>query len=181
VIQDILAEHFVRYPLMEPRDAVKLMYQAEFGPEHMIRDGQKSLAMIREEMAALSPKAGERMYEPIGNGLCRWNLAACKEKGIPAEDVNRLFLETSQAVKGDKRRFRDSLRLLEEMAENDETPFEAVLLDIFLIWYRDKNCPSVHHSDTYKNAYHPAYRVVSQKKLKDYLAQRREKEKITKI
>lgn len=174
MMQNILAEHFARYPKMEPRDAVKLLYQAEFGPEHMIRDGQKSLSLIREEMASLAGREGERMYEPIGGGLCRWNLAACREKGIPPEDVNRLFVETARSVKGDKRRFREALRLLEEMAENDETPFEAIHLDIFLIWYRDKNCPAVHHSDTYKNAYHPAYRVVSQKKLKEYLAARRE-------
>ena len=175
MIQDILAEHFARYPHMLPQDAVKLLYQAEFGPGHLIRDEKKSLEMIREEMAGLEGTAGQRMYEPIGGGLCRWNLAACREKGIPAEDVNRLFMETAQSVRGDKRRFLGSLRALEDMAEGDETPFEAIELDIFLIQYRDKNCPPLRHSEAYRREYRPAYRVVSQKKLKDYLAARREK------
>ena len=175
MMQDVLADHFARYPLMLPQDAVKLMYQAEFGPEHLIRDEKKSLATLEEEMASLTPGSGEKMYEPIGNGLCRWNLRACLSQGIPAEDVNRLLIETAQSVHGDKRRFRESLRLLEDMAEGDETPFEAIELDIFLIQYRDKNCPSLHHSEAYRRAYRPAYRVVSQRKLKEYLAARRGK------
>ncbi len=177
MMQNVLADHFARYPLMLPQDAVKLMYQAEFGPEHLIRDAKKSLQMLEEEMASLPPGADEKMYEPIGNGLCRWNLRPCLTQGIPAEEINRLLIETAQSMHGDKRRFRESLRLLEEMAEGDETPFEAIELDIFLIQYRDKNCPSLHHSEAYRRAYLPAYRVVSQRRLKDYLAARREKGK----
>ena len=169
-MQDVLAEHFARYPYMDPQDAVKLLYQAEFGPEHMITDEKKSLALLEAEMAGLTADAhGEPLYEPIGNGLCRWNLKPCVEKGIPAADIHRLFLETSRSVKGDKRRFLESLRMLEEMAEGDETPFDALALDVFLIRYRDRKCPAVHHSEGYRRAYRPAYRVVSQKKLKDYL------------
>lgn len=175
MIQDVLADHFRKYPRMLPQDAVKLLYQAEFGPEHLIRDGMKSLSMIEAEMASLTePLPGESLYEPIGNGLCRWNLRPCKAKGIPAEDINRLFLETAQGVRGDYRRFRESLNMLEDMAEGDETPFEAIELDVFLIQYRDKNCPAVHHSEAYRAAYRPSYRVVYQKKLKEYLTARRE-------
>lgn len=177
MIQDVLADHFAKYPRMLPQDAAKLLYQAEFGPEHLIRDGEKSLVLIEEEMAALGdPLPGEAMYEPIGNGLCRWNLRPCKARGIPAEEINRLLLETAQGVRGDKRKFRESLKALADMAEGDETPFEAIELDVFLIQYRDKNCPAVHHSEQYRAAYRPAYRVVYQKKLKDYLAARREAE-----
>ena len=67
-----------------------------------------------------------------------------------------------------------SLHLLEQMAEEDETPFDPVELDVYLIRYREKKCPAVHHSEAYRAAYQPTYRVVNQKKLKDYLARRRE-------
>lgn len=170
MMQDILAAHFARYPLMRPQDAVKLLYQAEFGPEHMIRDEKKSFDLLRSEIEGLTPFPGEPLYESIGNGLCRLHLRPCVERGVPLQDIHRLFVEAARGVKGDKRRFRESLRLLEDMAEGDETPFEAIELDIFLIPYRDKNCPSLHHSPEYRAAYQPAYRIVQQKKLKDYLA-----------
>ena len=39
----ILASHAERYPLMEPTDAVKLIYQNEFGGGHLIRDEESCL------------------------------------------------------------------------------------------------------------------------------------------
>ena len=158
---------------MEPQDAVKLIYQQEFGPEHMIKDAAKSLAAMKMEIAQLqSSGAKEPLYESIGNGLCRLNLRPCRDRNIPAEDVNRLFVETAQGMEGDKRRFRQGLRALQKLAEEEETPFDAVELDLFLARYPD-SCPALHHSVTYRLAYAPAYRIVAQKKLKAYLAGRR--------
>ena len=158
---------------MEPQDAVKLIYQQEFGPEHMIKDAAKSLAALKMEIAQLqSSGAKEPLYESIGNGLCRLNLRPCRDRNIPAEDVNRLFVETAQGMEGDKRRFRQGLRALQKLAEEEETPFDAVELDLFLARYPD-SCPALHHSVTYRLAYAPAYRIVAQKKLKAYLAGRR--------
>ena len=173
MLKDILAAHFAAYPAMEPADAVKLIYQQEFGPEHLVKDGEKCLRMLREEMASLTPRPGEKIYESIGNGLCRVNLRPCLERGIPPEEIARLFLETAQAIQGDRKRFLKALKELEDMAENGETPFEALELDLYLIQYRDRGCPAVHHSPAYRAAYAPAYRVVLQKRLKDALSARR--------
>ena len=169
MLEDILLQHFDRYPQMQPQDAVKLIYQQEFGPGHLIKDEKKALEFLRQEMAGVGePLPGEALYESIGNGLCRLNLRPCKAKGIPMEDILRLFMETANNTQGDKKRFIAGIHVLQKLAEADETPFEPVLLDIFLANY-PKNCPAVHHSDAYRLAYLPAYRVVSQRKLKDYL------------
>ena len=56
------------------------------------------------------------------------------------------------------------------MADADETPFDPAALELYLILYQEKGCSAVHHSDAYRAAYAPAYRVVAQKKLKDALA-----------
>ena len=172
MIEDILYAHFDRYPRMEAQDAVKLIYQSEFGPGHMIRDEEKCLKTLRDEMAALTPDGKEALYEPIGNGLCRLNLRPCLARGIPAEDIHRLFLETAREVEGDKKRFWLAVRALQALADADETPFEPVLLDLFLARYPSA-CPDMHHSEMYRRIYHPAYRVVQQKKLKNYLARLR--------
>ncbi len=170
MLESILAAHFEKYPAMRPEDAVKLIYQNEFGPGHMIPDAQRALARLRQETAALSPDAQEALYEAIGNGLCRLNLRACMARGLPEPEINRLFCETAQAVAGDEKRFRKKLDELVRMAERDETPFLAAELDYYLILYREKGCPAVSHSPAFQAAYHPAYRVVLQKKLKDFLA-----------
>ena len=176
MLEDILLQHFDAYPQMEAQDAVKLIYQQEFGPEHMIRDAAKALEKLRQEMDGLTPGPNEPLYEAIGNGLCRLNLRPCLARGIPAEDIARLFLETAQTTAGDKKRFRQGIRVLQKLAEADETPFDPVDLDLFLARYPD-SCPALHHSEAYRAAYAPAYRIVLQKKVKDYLAARRQAEK----
>ena len=172
--QDALMTHFDRYPLMQPQDAVKLLYQQEFGPEHLIREPDKALVLLRREMEGLEPDAGEPLYESIGRALCRLNLRPCLARGIPPEDIARLFVETAQAVTGDRKRFQKSLRDLQALTENGDAPFDALALDLFLARYPDA-CPPVHHSDAYRAAYHPAYRLILQKKIKDYLAQERKR------
>lgn len=173
MLEDVLLQHFAKYPKMEPQDAVKLIYQQEFGPGHLIADEKKALALLKQEMEALGPaRDGEALYEAIGNGLCRLNLRPCRERGIPVEDIGRLFVETAQSAEGDRKRFRQGIRVLQKLAEEEETPFDAVELDLFLARYPD-SCPALHHSVTYRLAYAPAYRIVAQKKLKAYLAGRR--------
>ncbi len=49
MMREILLEHARRYPKMQIEDAVKLLYQSEFGGGHMIADPQRSLAFIKSE------------------------------------------------------------------------------------------------------------------------------------
>ena len=175
MIQDVLAAHFAAYPRMQPQDAVKLIHQHVFGPGHMIPNPEKALSVLKQEMAALAPRAEESLYESIGNGLCRLNLRPCLQKEIPAEDICRLFVETAQGMKRDEKPFKKALQALRDMAEAEETPFDAIELDIFLARY-PQSFPAVHHSEAYRAAYQPAYRVIAQKKVKEFLAARRESE-----
>lgn len=177
MLQSILSAHFSAYPVMQPADAVKLIYQNEFGPGHLIEDEKKCLIRLEKEMTSLPPREGEALYEAIGGGLCRLNLRPCVTRGIPAADINRLFCETAREIQGDPRRFQKKLRELMRMAETDETPFYAAELDYFLILYREKGYPAISHSDAYRAAYAPAYRVVQQKRLRDYLKRLRNEEK----
>ncbi len=173
MIENILLTHFEAYPQMRPQDAMKLIYQHVFGPEHLITDGGKTLTALEKEMNGLEDgPAREHLYESIGNGLCRLNLRPCKERGIPAEDINRLFAETSRETKGEAKQFWLAVRALQKLAEDGEAPFDTVEMDLFLARYPQKPAP-VHHSEGYKKAYRPAYRVISQRKVKDYLAKRR--------
>ena len=177
MLEDIWAAHFSVYPLTQPQDAVKLIYQGEFGPGHLISDLRKAAQMLHDEMEKTEADEKQPLYEPIGNGLCRLNLAACKARRIPEPVILHLFCDAAASTKGDKKQFRHKLYQLKDMAQREETPFESIALDYFLVGYDEKRCPAVHHSAAYQAAYHPAYRVVVQKKLRDELkALRAEKE-----
>ena len=49
ILKNILPLHTGRYPGMEVRDCVKLLYQSEFGPGHMVAEGN-ALRYLKEEL-----------------------------------------------------------------------------------------------------------------------------------
>ena len=99
-LRAILIAHAKRYPLMQPRDAVKLIYQNEFGGGHLIRDEQACLNYLRREYADLEKDPTVPLYEDIGNGIVRVNLAAVKPEDL--EQLGQDFI--ASAAKGSHHR-----------------------------------------------------------------------------
>ncbi len=146
----ILREHQARYPLMEPQDYGKLAFQSEFGPEHLVSDVASVLRYLKQEWSELPEDCSPILPEPIGNGLCRFHLSACTEEQLPL--LAELFCRSAQEHKGTR--------------EGLDARFEMVLalnipgMEEWLADYRAKGCPAVRHSQTFRDAYEPHYRVI---------------------
>ena len=78
-LESVLKKHAKRYPRMEPTDAVKLLYQNEFGGGHLIRDVDACLRYLRAEYESVPKDPAATRQEYIGNGIYRVNLAALTE------------------------------------------------------------------------------------------------------
>ena len=75
VMKRILSVHAQRYPLMEPWDYVKLLYQSEFGPGHLVEEGDVLPGLQAEFIMAKGiGYAPPYLSEAIGGGLCRFHL-----------------------------------------------------------------------------------------------------------
>lgn len=159
-MRSILLTHADQYPEMEPRDAVKLLYQNEFGGGHLIRDEEKCLSYLESEYQGLSSSSGMPLLEDIGNGFFRVNLAALDTHGITPAELGHAFIRSSSVHHGNMAEFLQKLQLLRELTEEGEMPFSADSLDSYLTEYEKAGYPPVSHSDAYRNAYAPAYRVV---------------------
>lgn len=146
----IARAHWERYPLMEPQDFAKLAYQSEFGPGHMVHDSDKVLAGLLEERKETGE--GRRPPEPIGNGLCRFPITRDLSPLWELPLIGRMFMRTARDAKGTKAGLAEKLERL------------AVLpvpgLGEYLEGWRREGCPAVHHSETFRNAYKPHYRVL---------------------
>lgn len=84
----VLCAHAARYPLMRPTDAVKLIYQGEFGSGHMIKNEAAALDRLRAEYAQIIHDETMPLYEYIGCGIARVNLAALDTNVLPLERLN---------------------------------------------------------------------------------------------
>jgi hypothetical protein len=154
----ILLAHAKRYPLMQPTDAVKLIYQNEFGGGHLIRDEEACLTYLRREYAATEKDPATPLQEDIGNGIVRIYLAAVAEEDL--EELGQRFIRSAAAHQGNLDRFQEKLAVLEELTVQGVFAFDAASLAAYLKEYAAQGYPAVSHSEVYRQAYRPAYRVV---------------------
>ena len=157
-LEQILREHAKRYPLMEPTDAVKLIYQNEFGGGHLVRDEEACLRYLREEYEAVEKNTGLPPEEAIGNGLVRVHLAGVRASQL--EELGRDFIRSAAAHQGAQPQFLEKLELLRQLTRSGVFSFTSEALEAYLEAYAQAGYPMVSHSPAYRQHYKPAYRVV---------------------
>ncbi|MGM9640315.1 MAG: hypothetical protein ACI3V3_03005 [Faecousia sp.] len=157
-LQEILRAHAKRYPKMQPTDAVKLIYQNEFGGGHLIRDEAAVLNYLRQEYVSVEKDLSMPLYEDIGNGIVRVNLAAVQEADL--EKLGQAFIRSAAEHKGNLDSFKEKLAVLTEVTEGGVFAFGADELCTYLDEYANAGYPAVSHSPEYRQAYKPAYRIV---------------------
>ena len=164
-LEAVLRTHGEKYPKMEPADAVKLIYQNEFGGGHLIRDEEACLNYLRREYESVPRRAEGEWTEDIGNGICRVMLSALDAKGMQPDTLGRIFIRSAREHRGDLTVFLQKLDLLRALTAEGIFGFSAEELETYLQDYAQAGYPAVSHSRTYRESYHPAYRIV----LKDLL------------
>ena len=157
-LEQILTYHAARYPQMAPTDAVKLIYQNEFGGGHLIRDEAACLSYLAREYAATEHNYRLPLTEAIGNGILRVNLAALPPEKLEA--LGRAFLRSAAEHRGLQARFEEKLDLLRRLTAAGCFRFTPEELELYLEAYRKAGYPPVSHSDPYREHYRPAYRIV---------------------
>ena len=149
----VLAAHAARYPRMEARDWAKLAYQSQFGPAHLLdRDPAALRADLEAEWAAVDAPPPVPGPEDIGNGLCRSHLEPGADQALAAPLLARLVLRTAREHRGTMAGLEVELAAL----EGRDIPGLAD----FLARWRREGCAPVRHSEAFRAAYRPHYRLL---------------------
>ena len=155
-----LKAHARKYPRMQPQDAVKLLYQSEFAGGHIIKSREYAYARIADEYAATPHDAAKPLFEEIGSGIARVNLAAVDKNEYPLDTLTDDFVRSAALHKGSMDAFLEKLSLLREAFDEIGFTFTREDLDAYLTKYALEGYPMVSHSAIYREAYAPAYRVM---------------------
>ena len=165
-LKETLRQHYRRYPEMEPSDAVKLIYQQEFGGGHLIKDEDAALNRLQAEWSGLGE--GEEvgattppLCEDIGNGICRLHLAPGRNS-LRVETVNRLFVLSAAGQSGSQGRFLAQLAALDKWCKSGTAPWSGEEMSAYLAAYGEQGYPMVSHSNSFRELYRPSYRVIRQ-------------------
>lgn len=159
-LEQILRAHARKYPAMEPTDGVKLLYQNTFGGGHLIRDMQACKQMLLREYENTPQISAAPLLEDIGNGIVRVMLGSLEESGYTPEELADAFIRSSQICCGTMEDFLPKLELLRKLTAEGVFAFSSRELDAYLETYKQAGYPMVSHSEAYRQAYKPAYRIV---------------------
>lgn len=151
----LVADALREYPLSQPQDIVKLLYQREFGPAHAIPSPEAARRRLWEEYSSTPQEEGP-LFEYIGNGYARLRLSALDANGVTPDEAAEAFVKSAVPA-GDKSSFAEMLRGL---AADGTVSRLMPQISGFVDRYIEAGCPAVHHSGEYRAAYRPAYRVV---------------------
>ena len=152
------------HPEIEAADVYKFVHQAIYGPGHAIPNREAAARYLAHEIATLGPPGeGELACEVLGGEpvLVRVNLrpfiAATREDGALLD----AFVTAANQVHGDSDRMRVAIAAAEEvLLARDRGEIAAELREL-AVALAATGYPAVHHSDRYREAYAPAYRVVT--------------------
>mgnify|MGYP002625859391 CR=1 FL=1 len=154
-----------------PQDYVKRIYQSEFGGGHMIDDPAESLRRLREEIAGLTPKQQKAPYfDPFCSQFARMNLSVAQK--VSPEVINRVFVASSREVpEGAWDRMEEKFRILWVLTRDfpELFPFTSQEWVDYVTAYTQAGGGPLHHSEAYRKAYQPAYRVV-RKEFSEFLS-----------
>jgi len=165
-LKGVLLQQYALYPQMQLTDAIKLIYQSEFAGGHLISDELASLSRLQQEWAQVAGRDGTSLppvFEELSDGLCRLNLAPLVNSGVAPTTVNRLFVLTANGHCGQVASFESKLAAFRTWCAEGLFPWSEAEVDTYLTHYRSQGYPAVSHSEAYRAAYAPAYRVISQR------------------
>lgn len=172
-LYETLKYHAEKYREMMPVDVVKLLYLGEFGSEYIIKSPEKALEDLKHEYASVVHDPEGEVSEDIGEGLCRINLAPLDTSELSLEELNDIFVKSSREIKGDRENFIKKLKIFVMLTKLDLFSFDYDEAKAFVKAYIDEGMPPVRHSDRYRAAYHPAYRVIKAEYVSDFIEKHR--------
>ena len=161
----VVSWHAARYPDLEVEDLYKLLHQAVAGPAHAIENPDMAREWMKLEWANLDgPLEGEEAFEPLSadGRLVRLNLRPWRADGDSPEAVLNAFVRTAGTLPPDTARIRAELDAISACSGRIAIglPIPASEVQSFFSDRAADGYPAIHHSENYRQAYQPAYRVV---------------------
>lgn len=145
-MQNIIKTHLKKYPLSQPEDVIKLLFQSEFGGGHLIPNEKIAKIRLSEERKTV-PLSPFSLPEEVGGGFWRLPLS------MPMVDdtIFQIFLLSAKKT-GTFEGFQKKTEYLKQHFPHFYS--EEIIQRIF-------NGEIPRHSEIYRRAYRPAYRIVT--------------------
>ena len=167
-INELLSAHLGRYPAMQLADIYKLLHQAALGPGHAVGDPAAARKRLDQEMAELGEGPAEELQDVISpdGKLARIHLRPYLAAGGDADALHRAFVATAEGCPASPAKLAKFCACLGDLAAAGGIPFARDDVLAYVDGIARAGYPPMHHSETFRRAYRPAYRVIAVALLK---------------
>jgi hypothetical protein len=168
-INELLSAHLGRYPAMQLPDIYKLLHQSALGPGHAVGDPAAARKRLDKELAGLGEGPAEDLQDVISpdGKLARIHLRPYLAAGGEAGALHRALVATANSYPASPDKLAKFCGCLGDLAAAGGIPFARDDVLAYFDGIADAGYPPVHHSETFRHAYRPAYRVIAVDLLKE--------------
>jgi hypothetical protein len=159
-VAELVAVHKRTRPEMRARDAYKLLFQGVYGVGHLMGPGAWDYLQREAKSLDVKDQPGEALMESVSvdGSVVRVNLRPYIAKNHHL--IQLMEAMRNSEIKGKPSDFLERWDTFAELVWSGQLDFDQAEVDtVNKSLNRDKPQP-MHHTQQYRDAYHPAYRVV---------------------
>ena len=155
--RQLLLEQFKLYPQMQIQDVFKFLHQSAFGCEHFVSSLEKATDFLEKEYES---GVCDAQIEPLDGEYCRVPLCLLND-GLRAETLAKLFVTSAKQEVNGRTALLEKLEVANELVKEGLLPFAEKQFKEALVQWAADGYPAIHHSETFRQSYHPTYRVIA--------------------
>jgi hypothetical protein len=160
-IQGAIEREREHFPQRTMQDVYKSFYQNRFGAEHMISDTAAVHAYLLYEIeVAAADSVHNPFYDFVGadGRYVRVYLTCVNNGKLTADQLFDAFIRSAVPAQQPEQSWADEWAEIEQVAHACYVPCTEE--ECLLLRQAAQDNRAVHHSEAYRNAYHPHYRIV---------------------
>ncbi len=171
-VKTLAWREFVLYPKSNLIDYYKLFYQGTFGPGHLISNRQTAYSHLLEEIVDSSNTEAPFLQDiSFINPYCRVSLEIVEKKLIEADAFFDILLESCTV-----QRILSPIEWNEAWLDIENILFQILpklkeqdLADTIHNHLHGDKVPIFRHSESFREAYHPHYRLIRKDLLPSHI------------
>ena len=161
-ITNLILDHLRRKPAARPRDIYKLLYQGVFGVGHIVTGKARDVLVEEAGRISLEDHSEDPLFEPVSpdGSMVRVNL---RQFILQGGDLDRLYtvVQESAMIKGEPDVFLEYWAQFKQLVADKVVSLPISEIEGLDEFIKQEGVKPRHHTEEYRAAYYPAYRVVS--------------------
>ena len=157
--RELLINHYMSYPKLQIQDIFKFLYQGSFGCEHLLSSEDVALEYILCEMKGITDTHRWKV-DALDGEYSRVHLSSLGG-GMTPEILAKYFCLSAKTVPDGKEELIRKLTVTRDLIKEGYLPLSLCDFDEQHAKWKEAGYPAIHHSEAFRKAYNPSYRVIS--------------------